>query len=75
MAMLQMLSKMISAEELLGLVALSEFVHVIQMFGPSVPVGRKWELLTAISADVGYTRMGWRGVKGRMYTRKRSARP
>jgi hypothetical protein len=38
MTMLQMLPKMISTEEFLRLIALSKLVHVIQMFGPSVPI-------------------------------------
>lgn len=66
---------MIGAEEFLGLVALAELVHVIQMFGPSVPIRGKWELLTAITADVGYARMGCGGVEGRVHARERSARP
>ena len=59
MAVLQMLSKMVGAEELLGLVALAELVHVIQVIGPSAPVCGKWEFLTAIATYIGYTRMGW----------------
>ena len=69
------MSKVIGAEELLGRIAFAEFVHVIKMLGPSVPIRGKWKLLTAITACVGYARMGLRGVKGGMRARKCSARP
>jgi hypothetical protein len=75
MAMFQVLSKMICAEELLGMIAFAKFVHVIQMLGPHLPIRGKWELLPAITAYIGCTRMGLGGVEGRLYTCKRSARP
>ena len=53
MAVLQVLSKVIGAEEFLGLIALAEFVHVIQVLGPSIPICGIGELLTAITAYVG----------------------
>ena len=73
--MLQMLAKMIRPEEFLGLVTLSKFMHVIQVLGSDIPVGRIWELLTAITAHIGCRRVVLRGVECRMYPRKRSARP
>jgi hypothetical protein len=75
MAMLQMLSKVIGAEKLLGLIALSKFVHVIQMLAAGVPIGRQWEFFTAISANIGHARMSWRGVESGLDACKRSARP
>ena len=75
MAMLQVLAKVIGAEELLGLVAFAKLMHVIQVLGPSVPIRGIGELLTAITAYVGCCRVGWRGVKGRTHTSERSARP
>lgn len=75
MAVLQVLSKMVGTEELLGLVALAEFVHVIQVLGPGVPIRWIRELLTAISTNVGCSRMGWRCMVGGMYACQRSARP
>ena len=73
MAVLQVLSKMICAEEFLGLVALAEFMHVIQVLGPNVPICGIWKLLTAIPANVGCTRR--RGVEGGVRAREGSARP
>jgi hypothetical protein len=75
MAVLQMLSKVIGAEKLLGLIAFSELVHVIQMLAAGVPVGRQGEFFTAISADIGHARMSRRGVESRLDACKRRARP
>jgi hypothetical protein len=58
MTVFQVLSKMIGAEKLLGMVALAKLVHVIQMFGPSLPICGQWELFAAIAAHIGCARMG-----------------
>jgi hypothetical protein len=66
MAVLQMLSEVVCAEEFLGLV---------QMLCSDVPVGRVGELLATESADVG---RGWtsrRRVKRSLYASERSTRP
>jgi hypothetical protein len=75
MTVLQVLSKMVGTEELLGLVALAKFVHVIQVLGPSVPIRWIRKLFTAISTDVGCSRMGRRCMIGCMYSCQRSAGP
>lgn len=54
MAMLQVLSEMICAEEFLGLVAFTEFMGIVQVGNTVVPV-RLWlirELFPAVPADV-----------------------
>jgi hypothetical protein len=66
---------MIGTEELLGLVAFAKLVHVIQVLGPGVPLRWIRELLTAISTDIGCSRMGWRGMICRMHACQRSAGP
>lgn len=75
MAVLQMLSEVICAEELLGLVALAELVRMVQMLCSGVPVGGVRKLLATESAYVGG---GWtsRGrVKCSLYASERSTRP
>lgn len=54
MAMLQMLSEVVCAEEFLRIIALAEFVHSRQMFESSIPVCLReiWEFLTAVAARV-----------------------
>jgi hypothetical protein len=52
MTVLKMLPKVISAEELFGLITLAKFVHVMEMFGANLPVCWRRELVTAIAADV-----------------------
>lgn len=75
MAVFQVLSKVIGAEELLGVVAFAEFVHVIQVFGAYLPIRRHWKLFTAITAYIGYAQMGLRGVECRVRACECSARP
>jgi hypothetical protein len=75
MAVLQMLSEVVCAEEFLGLVALAKLVRMVQMLCSDVPVGRVGELLATESADVG---RGWtsrRRVKRSLYASERSTRP
>ena len=50
---LEVLAEMIRAEKLLRLVALAEFVHVVQVLGAKVPLRRVGELVAAVAADVG----------------------
>jgi hypothetical protein len=50
--MLQVLSEVVCAEELLGLVAFTKFMHMIQMLGSGFPIWRVGEFFTAISANV-----------------------
>ena len=52
MTVLQMLAKVICTEELLGLVAFTEFVHMIQMFRPRIPICRIRKLFTTVSTNV-----------------------
>ena len=51
-AVFQVLAEVIGAEELLGLVALAEFVDVVEMFGSCLPAWRVGEFLTTVTADV-----------------------
>ena len=53
MAVLQMLSEVISAKELLCLIAFAELVRMVQMLCPSVPIGRVRKLLATESTNVG----------------------
>lgn len=53
MAMFQMLPEMIRTVELLLMVALPEFVYVVQMISAYVPLGWVGKLLAAVAADVG----------------------
>ena len=50
MTVLEMLAKVVCAEELLGLIALAELVHVVEMVGARLPVGRAvGELLATVA--------------------------
>ena len=72
---LQMLSKMICTEKLLGLIAFAKFVRVVQMLCSSVPVRRIEKLLATESAQVG---CGWTGrirVERSLNASERSTRP
>lgn len=68
-----MLSEVISSEELLSLVALAEFVDLVQMFSANVPLRRVGELLAAEATDICAT--GARLVKRRFWSGKCGARP
>lgn len=59
MAVLEMLAEVIGAEEFLGLVALAKFVHVIQVVGPSLPVGGIGKFFSAVPADIGSRWVRW----------------
>jgi len=51
-AVFQMLAEVISAEELLRLVAFAKFVNVVEMFGACLPAGRVGEFFATVTADV-----------------------
>lgn len=68
MAVFEMLSEMVGAEEFLRLVALAEFVHRRQVLDSSGPIrsGDVGEFVAAIAADVDVWRTGRGGrVEGR----------
>lgn len=56
MRVLQMLTKVISAEELLRLVALSKFVDVVEMFRADIPLRWVRKLFAAVATQVRTTR-------------------
>jgi hypothetical protein len=67
-----MLSEVICAEELLGLIAFTELMRMVQMLSSSVPVGGVGELFATESADIG---RGWtrrRRVERSLHASKRS---
>ena len=66
---------MIGAKELLRLIAFSEFVHVIQMFGPSVPVRWQRKFFSAVPTNIGDTRVSWGCVESGMDACKSGTRP
>lgn len=47
-----MLSEVVRPEELLGLVAFSEFVNMVEVFCSDIPLGWIRELVTTVSTDV-----------------------
>lgn len=70
-----MLSEMVRAEELLGLIAFAKFVCVVQMFCSSIPIRGVGKFFTAKSTQVG---RGWTGrirVECSLNASKRSTRP
>lgn len=83
MAMLEMLAEVVSAIELLRVIALAKLVHSRQVLEATVPVWPRkiWELFTAVPAGiVGGTRAGltgWRGgaVEGGLETWQCGAGP
>lgn len=74
MTVLQMLSKMIGTEKLFCLVALTEFVHVIEMVCAGFPDGRVGEFLAAVAADV-CVGSGGGGVEGGLRAQEGGAGP
>lgn len=56
MGMLEMLAKVVGAEELLRLVALSKFVHLIKMLCSNIPLWWIGKLFAAIAAEISATR-------------------
>ena len=54
MTVLEVLAEMISSEELLGLVAFAELVHVGQMVYSMFPIWLRmtWELFAAVTAGI-----------------------
>lgn len=73
-AVFQVLAKMVCAEELLRLIALAEFVHVVQMLGAHLPAWRVGELLATVAAHV-RTTAGHGLVKGGFRAGEGCARP
>lgn len=62
-----MLTEMIGTEELLGLVAFAEFMHILEVGHPGFPIRSRivGKLFTAISANIGRDRIhGRRRVIG-----------
>lgn len=74
MAVLQVLSEMVSPEELLRLVALAKFVHMVEMLGPQIPLWWVGEFLATVSTHI-MSAASRRGVKGGLDTSKSSTRP
>lgn len=56
-AMFQVLPEVVCPEELLALVALTKFVHMVEVFHAVVPVWRIHEFLTAVAAGIGRCRV------------------
>ena len=52
MAVLEMLSEVVCSEELLGMVTLSEFVHMVEMVCSNFPLRRVRKFFAAVSASV-----------------------
>lgn len=73
MAVLQMLSEVIRAEEFFGLIAFTEFVNGHEMFGPMIPVRRSWKLLAAVSADICRRWVNGRRMERRMHSHECAA--
>lgn len=75
MAVLQVLSEVICAEELLGLIAFAKLVRMVQMLCSDVPIGRVRKFLATETADVGRGWTSGRSVKRSLYASERSTRP
>jgi hypothetical protein len=75
MTVLEMLSKVISTEKLLGLVALAEFVHLTEMLGPKLPIRGCRKLVTTVAADIGRRWVNGRRMECRFDPNERGARP
>lgn len=52
-AVFEVLAEVVGAEELFGLVALAELVHLVEVVGADVPLRRIGEFFPAVSACVG----------------------
>jgi hypothetical protein len=75
MTVFQMLSEVIGAEELLGLIAFPEFVPDIQVLRTSIPVRRIGEFVATIATDIVRCTACRGSVKGRTHTRESGTRP
>lgn len=75
MAMLQVLSEVVRAEELFGLVAFTKLMDMIQMLRPRFPIGRVGKFFTAISANVCHVWTNRGGVESCLNTGKCGAGP
>lgn len=63
MTVFQVLSEVISAEEFFRLVAFAEFVNVIQMLGPYIPLRRVGKLFATESTEISFVTR-WGRMKG-----------
>lgn len=54
MAVFEMLTEVVGTEELLGMIALAEFVHCSQVIEPAVPIGLReiGEIFAAVATRV-----------------------
>lgn len=66
MTMLQVLSKVVGSEKLLGQIALAKFVLVIDMFCTNIPLRGVRKLFSTKSADIGPV-LSRRSVKCRLH--------
>lgn len=53
MTVLKVLTEVVGTKEFLGLVALAKLVHVIEVLGPRLPIGRVRKLFAAVAAHIG----------------------
>lgn len=74
MAVLEVLTEVIGAEELLGLVAFAKFVNMIEMLSASFPARWVGELFTAVATNVRAV-ASHGGVKGGFWPGERGAGP
>ena len=74
MAVFEMLTEVVGAEEFLCLVALSELVHVVEMFCAKIPARRVGELFATIATNI-CTIASHGLMEGCFCTSKCSARP
>jgi hypothetical protein len=70
MAVLQMLTEVVGAEEFLGLIAFTKFVHNVQVFGTNIPIRRVGELFAAVTTGISRRPTCRRGMESGMRTRQ-----
>lgn len=75
MAVFQMLPEVVCTEEFLGLVTLSELMHMVQVFRARFPIGRIGEFFSTVAAYVSCSWSSWGGMKGGRDTGQGSTRP
>lgn len=74
MAVLEVLTEVIGAEELLGLVAFAKFVNMVEMLSARFPARWVGELFTAVATNVRAV-ASHGGVKGGFWPGERGAGP
>jgi len=74
MRMLKVLPEVVCAEEFLGFVAFTKFVHVVQMIRAYIPLGWIGEFFAAITTSIHAAARHGR-VESRLGTCERSTRP